>query len=44
MEKYFAKRIMEEHQIGEYMYDLRIPNLKSSDARTPWHKKIFKRG
>ena len=28
VEKYFNENIFEEHQIGEYMYDLSIPNLR----------------
>ena len=47
VEKYFTKDIMEEHQIGEYKYDLQIPNLKgpsSNHTRPKWRDKIFKRG
>lgn len=29
IEKYFNKRLMEEHQIGEYVYDLQVPRLTS---------------
>lgn len=28
IERYFNKRIMEEHQIGEYLYDLDIPDFR----------------
>lgn len=46
VEKYFNKQIIEEHQIGEYVYDLRIPNLStvSSSLRHSWRDIIFKRG
>ena len=47
VEKYFTKKIMEEHQIGEYMYDLQIPDLKKiplNKTRQSWRNKIFKRG
>ncbi len=46
VEKYFNKQIIEEHQIGEYAYDLRIPNLStvSSSLRHSWRDIIFKRG
>lgn len=46
IEKYFNKRLMEEHQAGEYMYDLQIPdfNTISGAARLSWRDKIFKRG
>ena len=27
VEKYFTKKIMEEHQIGDYQYDLTVPDL-----------------
>lgn len=27
VEKHFTKKLMEEHQIGEYQYDLKIPDL-----------------
>jgi hypothetical protein len=44
VEKYFQKNVMEEHQIGEYVYDLAIPDLSSSNIRQTWRQKIFKRG
>ncbi len=46
VEKYFHKRGMEEHQIGDYMYDLKVPGFKkpSAGAKTSWRDKIFKRG
>lgn len=46
IEKYFNKRLMEEHQVGEYLYDLRIPdfNTLSATTRQSWRDKIFKRG
>jgi len=46
VEKYFNKLIFDEHQIGEYVYDLRIPNLfgVSSSIRRSWRDIIFKRG
>lgn len=33
VEKYFSKKIVEEHQVGEYLYDLQVPNLSGSAAR-----------
>jgi hypothetical protein len=44
--KYFQKKLMEEHQIGEYVYDLSVPNLNtiSLKTRSTWRDKIFKRG
>lgn len=47
IEKYFNGMIMEEHQIGEYLYDLQVPDFKgfsSRSTRPSWRDKIFKRG
>ena len=47
IEKHFNKKLMEEHQIGEYKYDLQVPDFKSlslNSVRTSWRDKIFKRG
>lgn len=46
VEKYFNKKLMEEHQIGEYVYDLHVPEFSavSSNTRPKWRDKIFKRG
>ena len=45
IEKYFNKNIIEEHQAGEYLYDLQVPDFgKLSPGRTSWRDKIFKRG
>lgn len=45
VEKYFAKKVMEEYQIGEYLYDLSIPNFDkiSVNARRSWKELIFGR-
>lgn len=46
VERYFNQNIMEEHQLGEYMYDLSVPNLDGRPAvkKVSWRDKIFKRG
>lgn len=46
IESYFNIRMMEEHQAGEYMYDLRVPDFRyvTSITRQTWRDKIFKRG
>ena len=46
IERFFNKRLMEEHQIGEYVYDLQVPNmaLVSSNTRPSWRDKLFRRG
>lgn len=45
VEKYFAKAMMEEHQLGEYLYDLQIPDFESplSGVYQSLIGKIFKR-
>ncbi len=46
IENHFNKKRMEEHQLGDYMYDLQVPdwNRIPSAARKSWRDKIFKRG
>ena len=46
MENYFNMKLMEEHQIGDYMYDLRVPNWNSISlsVHTSWRDRIFRRG
>lgn len=46
VEKYFNRKVMEEHQIGEYVYDLNVPDFGRipSNTRHSWREKIFKRG
>ena len=47
IEKYFNGQLMEEHQIGEYKYDLQVPDLNSisfNNTRHTWRDKFFKRG
>lgn len=46
VEKFFSSKVIEEHQIGDYMYDLQIPNFDSltGTIRQNWRNKIFKRG
>ena len=46
IEKHFNKRLMEEHQIGEYVYDLQVPNmaLVPSGTRISWRDRLFRRG
>ncbi len=46
VEKYFNRKIMEEHQIGEYLYDLQVPDFSriSSGTRPSWRDKLFRRG
>lgn len=47
IEKYFKVKLFEEHQIGEYEYDINTPNLKNFSLKNThhaWYHKIFKRG
>lgn len=45
VEKYFNVKMMEEHQIGEYVYDLQIPDFDTIplNTRSSWRDRIFKR-
>ena len=48
VEKYFSRNILEEHQIGEYLYDLQVPDfnkvVNKANSRPSWREVIFKRG
>lgn len=46
IEKYFNREMIEEHQVGEYLYDLQVPSFKAvpSNTRRSWREIIFKRG
>ena len=46
IEKYFNKRLAEEHQLGDYLYDLQMPDLASisTQTRLTWRDKLFRRG
>lgn len=48
IEKFLNKNSMEEHQIGEYIYDLQVPDFdritEKGSSRQSWRNKIFKRG
>ena len=46
VEKHYSGKLLEEYQIGEYIYDLRIPDFDkiSLDFHQGWINKIFKRG
>ena len=47
IEKYFNGQLREEHQIGDYKYDLQVPDLNSisfGSTRYTWREKFFKRG
>lgn len=48
VEQHFNRGLMEEHQIGDYMYDLKVPEFASvssnSSTRQSWRERIFKRG
>ena len=43
VEKHFNKKMMEEHQIGEYLYDLSVPDFSSvsSDGQRSWRERLF---
>ncbi|MCM1044259.1 MAG: YceG family protein [Candidatus Gastranaerophilales bacterium] len=46
VEKYMNSKGIEEHQIGEYVYDLTIPDFDtiSIKSRQSWRERLFKRG
>ncbi len=46
IEKYFNRQLIEEHQLGEYVYDLQVPKWDgvSSNVFSSWREKIFRRG
>ena len=46
LEKFYNKKIMEEHQIGEYMYDLTVPNfdsIKNNEKKVSRLRNLFKK-
>ncbi len=46
VERQFADSSMEEHEIGEYLYDLQVPDFNSISLKThsTWRDRIFGRG
>ncbi|MDE5583058.1 MAG: YceG family protein [Ruminococcus sp.] len=46
VENYYNMPIISEHQMGGYIYDLKIPDFShiSGGSKQPWHKKLFRRG
>ncbi len=46
VEKFFNVKMFEEHQIGEYLYDLSVPDIESAQHKngTSWINRIFKKG
>lgn len=41
VENYFSKHILDEHKVGEYMYDLQMPRLKPPKTSVQKSKPIF---
>jgi hypothetical protein len=46
VEKFFNTKLIEEHQMGNFVYDLTVPSLTPppSNTRRSWRDKIFKKG
>lgn len=46
VENCFSRELLDEHQVGEYQYDLRVPDFEKVPLETlrSWREKIFKRG
>lgn len=44
--KFYTKQILEKHEVGEYKYDLSVPDTLefSQNTNHTWFDKIFKRG
>lgn len=44
VERYFNRQVMEEHLVGEYLYDLNIPDLnETADKQSSLHEKVLNR-
>lgn len=46
IEKYFNLKLMEEHQLGDYIYDIQIPDWESIplSLHTSWRDRLFRHG
>ena len=44
VEQHFRVNAMEEIQMGEYLYDLKVPDLKKISLKTSWRERLFGRG
>lgn len=46
MEKYFNLKLMEEHQLGDYIYDIKIPDWESIplSLHISWRDRLFRHG
>lgn len=46
MEKYFNLKLMEEHQLGDYIYDIQIPDWESIplSLHISWRDRLFRHG
>ena len=46
MENYFNLKLMEEHQLGDYIYDIQIPDWESIplSLHTSWRDRLFRHG
>ena len=46
MDNHFNQRLMEEHQTGDFMYDLQVPdwNTIPLTAHTSWRDRLFRKG
>jgi hypothetical protein len=44
IEKYYAKPLFNENQIGQYMYGLEVPSTLKQGEKESFINRIFKRG
>lgn len=43
LEQYYQRKILEEHIIGEYLYDLQVPDFNTIGKKQSWRDKIFRK-
>lgn len=46
VETHYTRAIFEEHQVGDYVYDLQIPDFSKiqTNSRPKWRERLFRRG
>lgn len=46
VETHFTRQILEEHQTGDYVYDLQVPDFSKiqTNSRPKWRERLFRRG
>ncbi len=46
VETHYTREILEEYQVGDYVYDLQVPDFSKiqTNSRPTWREKLFRRG